>query len=437
MGIKADAEIRGEYSIYKYKDLNQYINNVGKKLLKYVQIKKFRYKFTILDTPVVNAFSIPGGFVYITRGILAYINNEAQLAAVLGHELGHINARHAANMISKKILFNFGLRIVYTISPEFRRFSGLVSQGVGLLFLKFSRNDEYQADALGVQYATEAGYNTYEMAKFFETLNKLEKQQKYSLPEFLSTHPNPPHRIQKVLALTKIWQERVKYKKFKIGKLEYLKHIDGILFGKNKRNGYVEGNTYYHPNMRFTFNFPKGWKLTDTKKYILITYKRIRDIQVLITLSSKSFQETIDNFLRKSKGLIISYNKLKINGFDAVKIVEYVKLENRSVIKTYFINYNGKIFVFYCVSPVIYYKVFSKDLDIVPLSFKELKDKSKINVKNKYVKVVEVNRSTTLKRLLLKYKVKKKDFNTVAIMNNLSLTSHLKKGDYIKILIER
>jgi len=103
IGKKSDAEIRDEYSVYKFKNLNEYVSSVGNKLLKYVHRKNLKYKFTILDTPVVNAFAIPGGYVYVTRGILAYLNNEAQLASVLGHELGHVNARHSANMISKQI----------------------------------------------------------------------------------------------------------------------------------------------------------------------------------------------------------------------------------------------------------------------------------------------------------------------------------------------
>ncbi len=438
IGKKSDAEIREEYSVYKFRDLNDYVSSVGKNLLKYVHRKNLKYKFTILDTPVVNAFAIPGGYVYVTRGILAYLNNEAQLASVLGHELGHVNARHSANMISKQILFNIGLGIGYAVSKDFRQYAGLVAIGGNLLFLKFSRNDEYQADSLGVEYATEAGYDTHEMAKFFETLEKLSHKQHYSLPEFLSTHPSPPHRIKKVLTLTEEWEKKVKRKHFIIGKKRYLMHIDGILFGKDRRNGYIEDNHYYHPNLRFTFDFPEGWKLTDTKRFILITNKKNKNVQILITLSKDNLEKTVSSFLKKTKGLIISYKDLKINGFHAVKIMENVKINGAYyVIKTFFIDFKGKVFKFYSLSPILLYKIYSHNLEIPALTFKELKDKKKINVKNTYLKVIQIQKSGTLKEILVKRMVNKKLFNTIELLNNLSLESRLKKGDLIKILIEK
>ncbi len=438
IGKKSDEEIRDEYSEYKFRDLNKYINDIGFRLTKYVHRKNLKYKFTILDTPVVNAFAIPGGYVYVTRGILAYLNNEAQLASVLGHELGHINARHSANMISRQILFNIGLGIGFAISKDFRKYAGLVGLGGNLLFLKFSRNDEYQADELGVEYATLAGYNTYEMAKFFETLNRLSHEQKYSLPEFLSTHPSPPHRIKRVIKLTKLWQNKVKYKRFIIGKKKYLMHINGILFGKDKRNGYVDGHQYYHPNMRFTFKFPKGWKLIDTRKYILITNKKNKNVQILITLSRKSLDRTISNFLKKTKGIVLSYKEIRINGFNAVKIVEKVKLNGGyAIIQTFFINFKGYIFGFYGISPILSYNLYRKKLTIPALTFKELRDKKRINVKNTYIKIINIKKEITLKELMLKYNIPQKYYKKIALINNISLNSHLKKGDLLKIIIEK
>ena len=438
IGKKSDVEIRDEYSVYKYKDLNEYVSSVGKKLLKYVHRKNLKYKFTILDTPVVNAFAIPGGYVYVTRGILAFLNNEAQLASVLGHELGHVNARHSANMISKQILFNLGVGIGYAVSKEFRKYAGLVLIGGNLLFLKFSRNDEYQADELGVEYATLSGYDTNEMAKFFETLNKLSHSQKYSLPEFLSTHPSPPHRIEKVKLLTKQWQKKSGFKKFIIAKKRYLAHIDGILFGKDKRNGYVENNNYYHPNLRFTFKFPKGWKLTDTRKFILLTNKKDKNIQVLITLTNDNIDRAVTKFLKKTKGLILSYKDIYINALKAVRIVQNIKIKGKYFVsQSYFIDFNNKTFIFNGISPLLFYKVYSNQMSLPATTFKKLKNAKKINVKNLYVKVVEVKNYITLKSLLLDYHVKEELFNKIALINNLSLNSHLQKGDLIKILIDK
>ena len=439
IGKKADKEIRKEYRIYKYDDLNSYINEVGKRLLKYVHRKNLKYSFTLLDSPVVNAFSIPGGYVYITRGILAYMNNEAQLASVLGHELGHINARHAANMISKQILFNIGLATAYITSKDFRKYAGIAVVGGNLLFLKFSRNDEYQADELGVEYATEAGYDTYEMAKFFKILDRLEKEQHFHLPEWFATHPSPPHRIKKVKILTAQWQKRVHYKKFIIGKVRYLKHIDGILFGKDKRYGYVEGNTYYHPIMRFTFKFPKGWKLVDTNSYILVYYPKFKKIQILITISKEKYlHKAVEKFIARTPGKLIYMRKITINGYPAFEIMKYAKLKGEAYnIKTYFIDFEDKIFVINSKVPIALLPLYNKKISMPAKTFKKLNDPKKIYIKNTYVKVVKAYKTATLKELLKHYHVRKKYFNKIALINGIYLNDKIEKGELFKILIEK
>ncbi len=438
MGKKANKDIIKEYGIYKLKGLNSYVSDIGFKLVKYVQRKELKYHFTVLDSPVVNAFAVPGGYVYITRGILAYINNEAQLASILGHELGHINARHSVSMISKQILFNLGVGVAYIVSKDFRKYAGIIALGGNLLFLKFSRNDEYQADSLGVEYATLAGYNTFEMAKFFKVLERIEKKEGYSLPEWFSTHPSPPHRIEKVKYLTKKWQRRAGYRRYLINKYNYLIHINGLLFGKDKRNGYVEKNHYYHPNLRFKFDFPKGWKLVDTKQYILITSNKYSNVQILITLTNKELKRAVSEFLKKDNGKLLDYRETTINGNRAVVILKNAKIDGKYyTIKTFFIEYNGHTFILNAKAPLLSYLIFSKQISMPAETFKKLKSPSKINVKNKYIKIVKVNRDIILKNFLISLNVKKKYFKTIALLNGLDLNSVIKKNDYIKIIIEK
>ena len=436
IGKKSDKEIRKEYGVYKFKDLNSYINYVGNRLIQHVHRKNLKYHFTIIDSPVVNAFAVPGGYVYITRGILAYINNEAQLASILGHELGHINARHSANMISKQILFNIGLGIAYATSKDFRKYAGVALIAGNLLFLKFSRNDEYQADELGVEYATLSGYNTYEMAKFFKTLERIEKRAGFHLPEWFATHPSPPHRIEKVKKLTAYWQKKSGLKKFVINRNEYLIHIDGILFGKDKRYGYVEENTYYHPKMRFFFKFPKGWKLTDTKNYILIANPKIKDIQIIITVTNDLHHIAIEKFLKRTPGRLIFMKNLKINGNDATEILKYVKFNGKEfAVKTYFIDYNDKVFIFNCKVPLELFLLYLKKISMPAETFKKLTDPKKINVKNKYIKVVKAEKTAPLKYFLKKYHIPKKEYKDIALINGIYEDTIIKKGELFKIIL--
>src|SRR5439155_13861321 len=148
-------------------------------------LRGITWHFTVLDDPVVNAFAMPGGYIYITRGILGYLNSEAQLAAVLGHEIGHVNARHSARQITQQQIAGLGLGVASIFSTTLRQHSQEAQTGLGLLFLKFSRSDETQADELGVQYSTAAGYDSREMPATYSMLRRVSDRGGQRLPGFL------------------------------------------------------------------------------------------------------------------------------------------------------------------------------------------------------------------------------------------------------------
>lgn len=173
LGQQSDAEITATYGIYPDPVLSQYITEVGKKLAAVSHQPDLEFRFRVLDSPVVNAFAVPGGFVYMTRGILAYLNDEAELAGVMGHEIGHITARHSARMYSQAQIAQAGLVLGAALSKTFRQFAGLAQAGLTVLFLSFSREHERQADDLGVLYASKAGYDGSRMASMFISLQKL------------------------------------------------------------------------------------------------------------------------------------------------------------------------------------------------------------------------------------------------------------------------
>ncbi len=436
IGREEYKSIMDQFDVYRYKDLNAYITRIGEKLVPYVQDKNIKYTFTLLDSPDVNAFSTPGGYVYITRGILAYLNNEAQLACVLGHEMGHINAHHIATLLTKQMIFNMGLAIAYAKSKRFRKFAPLVGVAGNLLFLSFSRSDEYQADYLGVEYATLAGYDATQMAYFFDELERIEVSENAVLPEFLSTHPSPPHRKERVIQLAKRWQSIAKRGYYEIGRDVYLRHINGILFGKDKRNGYTIGNHYYHPNMRFTFAFPKGWKLIDMAHYIGIVPKNYDGVYVKIFLKDEPIYSLADEFA--SKGIEIEFKGENINGFNAYKVVRLVNIDGQPTIQcAYFIDFNGKTFVFFSQSPSVLWPVLRRKLTEPARTFSRLTDPKRIHVKNLYVKVITVPASMTFSELLNRLRVPNKLKKKIYIMNNMYPDTLLAKGDLVKILVER
>ncbi|HOS11808.1 MAG TPA: M48 family metallopeptidase, partial [Candidatus Aminicenantes bacterium] len=198
MGKATDESIRQEYGLYQDAALSAYLNTVARRMVPYTHRRTLEYHFAVLDTPVENAFAAPGGYIYVTRGLLAMMNSEAELATVVGHELGHVNARHSVREYSKQLLLTGGLVVGSLLSRDVAKVAPFLMVGLQVLFLKFSRDDEYQADSLGVLYSRGAGYSPAQMIPFFRSIQKLEEKAGggMKLPNFLSTHPLTEKRIE-------------------------------------------------------------------------------------------------------------------------------------------------------------------------------------------------------------------------------------------------
>jgi predicted Zn-dependent protease len=258
MGLAYDPQVISEFGLYDDKNLQDFINEKGKKMAAISHRPTLGFQFRILDSPVVNAFAVPGGYVYFTRGIMAHFNNEAEFAGVLGHEIGHVTARHSARQYTSTMLAQLGFVLGMVVSEDFRQYSELAGLGLNLLFLQFSRSHESQSDKLGVEYSTKIGYDAHEMANFFQTIQRLQTQSGGGVPTILSTHPDPGNRYSRVHELAAKQQGGNPNKNLKVNRDSYLKMIDGIIYGEDPAQGYVEGSKFYHPVMKFQFDIPNG-----------------------------------------------------------------------------------------------------------------------------------------------------------------------------------
>lgn len=259
MGREADPAVLAEYGLYGDSTVQNYVDSVGQKLARVSERPDLTWHFRVLDSPVVNAFAIPGGYIYITRGILAYLNSEAQLAGVLGHEIGHVTARHTAQQITRSQLYGVGLLAGAIFVDAFRPYSGLAQEGLGLLFLKYSRDNEAQADELGVGYAVRAGYDPRVIPSTYAMLKRVEERTGTSLPSFLETHPDPGDREIRTTQLAQASAGSAR-RDLAINAGTYRGHIEGLVFGDDPRGGFFEGNRFYHPDLAFQMIFPDGWE---------------------------------------------------------------------------------------------------------------------------------------------------------------------------------
>jgi len=435
LGKDYDPQIVQMYGIYEDAELKSHIDKMGADMGKLTHRSHLNYHYKIMDSPVINAFAVPGGYVYFTRGILAYLNSEAELAGVMGHELGHITARHSAKQISKSQLAQLGLGLGSIVSETFAQYAGLAAQSIGILFLKFSRDNEKEADRLGVEYSAKAGYDAKEMSNFFVTLNKMHGSGGGGLPEFLSTHPNPDGRIGAIQKNAAKWKTSLGGTQLKINRDQYLKLIDGITFGDDPRQGYVDANIFYHPDLTFQFPVPVGWNLTNLPSQVQIN-SADEKAAIIFTLGKKSSAaEEANTFVSESKVTVASRKDVALNGLKGIKMESTLASQQGNLkILSYFVKLKTSVFVFHGFSAPADFGNYSASFQQTMNGFRLLTNKSKMNVSPDKLRIKKLTRSMSLKQALKSYKMADEDLEKLALMNGKELTDNLRAGTQIKVI---
>ncbi len=270
IGQQNDVEVRKEMGVYDDPALQQYVERIGMRLARASERPDLPWHFTVVDVPAVNAFALPGGFIYITRGILPYLDTEAQLAGVLGHEIGHVTARHAAQQYTRSTGAQLGLILGSILVPETRPFADAASSALGLLFLKYSREDELQADRLGVRYASRAGWDPTGVPELLTTLGRIQATtDDRGVPNWMQTHPQPADRVQKVHGVVRDVEAANPGRQWTVDRPQYLQRVDGIIYGDNPQEGIIRGREFLHPALRFSIRFPPGWSIQNGKQQVV------------------------------------------------------------------------------------------------------------------------------------------------------------------------
>jgi predicted Zn-dependent protease len=255
---------------YHHPKLQRYVDTVGRRLATHAEFQQFTYRFTILNSPIVNAFALPGGYVYLSRGLLVLASNEAEMAGVLAHELGHVNARHVAERMGAQQMAQLGV----LASAIGAGLLGLPADSVaqigqtiaGLAIQSYSREQELESDILGIRYMSRAGYDPDAMATFLSSLreqSQLDARAKGlppgSVDEFnlMATHPRTLDRVRAAQAAAQTSRPQMP----RVARDEYLGFIDGMLFGDDPEHGVVRGRTFVHPGLRFAFTVPEGFRI--------------------------------------------------------------------------------------------------------------------------------------------------------------------------------
>jgi predicted Zn-dependent protease len=290
LGQQAAAEIKQTMGEYPDAKIQAYVSEVGMKMAKASERPELPWSFTVIDDPTVNAFALPGGPIFVTRGILTHLNSEAELASVLGHEIGHVTARHSAEQVSKAQLAQLGLGIGMIVKPELAGLGQAAAAGLQLMFLKYGRDAEKESDQLGFKYMLAQGYDPRQMDDVFATLGRASAAAGGGkIPEWASTHPNPENR-ERVAAERAEKVDPQQLAKTRVERDRYLASVGGMVFGDDPRQGFFKGNTFLHPTLDFQLQFPDGWKTQNTAAAVVAVSQK-EDAIVQLTAAGKMSPE--------------------------------------------------------------------------------------------------------------------------------------------------
>jgi len=436
LGRQTDIQVVREYGIYEDPQLTGYVNNLCQQVAKVSHRPHLPYECKVVDSSVINAFAVPGGYIYFTRGIMAYLNNEAELVGVMGHELGHVTARHSAEQISRAQLAQAGLGLTFGLSETLSVFSDVVQFGVGMMFLKFSRDNERESDDLGVEYSSKLGYDATQMANFFQTLDRMQPSSDRSgLPEWFSTHPNPADRDNTVRRKAKEWQEQLGLRNPKVNRNSYLRMIDGVVFGEDPRQGFVEDSAFYHPGLGFVFPIPSGWEIKNTHVLVQIVSPK-KDAIILFTLAPAGPpEEAARKFVNESGAGVIESGGRRVNGLPAYRLISQLRSQQGTIyLLSYFIQKDSRVYVFHGLTSANRFNNYHSAFEGTMEQFKELRDPRKLNVEPARMRIRSVQRAGSLRQVLRAFGVPEDKMESMALLNGMRLTDQVPANTQLKII---
>lgn len=419
--------------VYKKKDLQSYVNSIGNFLVSTSELPNKKFTFTVLDSSIVNAFALPGGYIYLTRGLIALCNNEAQLAGVIAHEIGHVTARHAAQRYTKTIGTNLVGNILNVLVKN-PAIGNLVGQGAGLYLLSYSRSQEIQADKLAVRYMSRAGFHEREMASFLKSMEKystlskkISNQDTNNNSDLLSTHPSSSKRISKVISES----ELVRTYKPIIGREIFLKKIDGLRFGESPKQGIIFGDHFLHSFLKIKFKLPEDFFFSNTSEYLL--GRNEKNSQIVIDVKNIDASTDVLKYTKTilGKNFPNNFNRTFIDGMDTIDINFKNKTKmNRLVV----VKQNNRVFRMLLISDENDFLNDDRSFQKIVSSIRRLKENEIQNPKKKVLRIYTVKPNDTFEKILKKQKIQKRFSKRIFMILNEKQTETIEVGEKIKII---
>jgi predicted Zn-dependent protease len=426
-----------------------YVRGVGQKIALQTGLSNSQGDFTVtlLNSSVNNAFAIPGGYTYVTRQLMALMNNEAELASVLGHEDGHVAARHSAQRQSRATkggLLAAGATILGAVLGGGQ--GAQLGQQIGgnlatRWVMKFSRAQEYQADDLGVSYLAKAGYDPNASSTMLAALAaqttleaKVQGQEGKSLPQWASTHPDPASRVvraaQNAAASKPIGHA--------LNRDAFLAAVDGVMYDDDPKQGVIDGQTFRHPDLKLTFTAPTGFALSNTPQAVIVSGSTGRanfgggpysgDLKAYVTELFKAIADQNKIALTPS-----TIDRLEINGLPAAKATAEVAGQNGPVtITVYAYEFaNNQAFHIFSMTPSTSSGVFNS----LYQSVRRLSAQEIAAIRPRHIDVVTVKSGDTIEKLSSRMAYDTFKVERFTVLNSLQPGASLSSGQKVKLVV--
>lgn len=446
LGANADKQMLSEMGAYQDDQLVRYVESIGEKVLAESDMRdpntpelyrNTEFVFRVVDSPVVNAFALPGGYVYVTRGLLAHVQNEAQLAVVLGHEITHVAARHASQQALKQQWGQIGILagaiVVEQVLERPQAAKQLLDVGGSLfqlLNLKYGRDAERESDLRGVEYAARAGYKTDEAARFFTTLKRISESQGASIPSWMSSHPDPGERHLSMIQLARNNDPSATY----VGEESFLQRIDGLPIGDNPRQGFARNEVFYHPDMQFRFEIPNGWRIKNEATAVYLAEPNGNAALIFSIADGDTAEGAAHAFLRK-QSIRSQEDPIRLKSqYPHYSIESTLGVGNHALaLSLSFIEYNGNVYQFIGYAKPIFYAAYRSTFHQTATSFDRLADKAILDIQPTRLKIVKADRNAPFNEFMPENLPIGLSSLDIAIMNQMDLKTPVKKGVLLKL----
>jgi len=433
--------IRAYGGVYKEPRLNQYISKIGNALAKTSELPNIKWTFTILDSPQINAFAVPGGYIYVTRGLISLASSEAELSGVIAHEIGHITARHTAQRYSSSMVTS-GLTMAASI------FLGSIAGDAAdlasnIAVKSYSRSQEFEADTLGVRYLSRNGYDLTAVPKFLSKLranSKLEAKRRKSDPlkidslDIFATHPRTLDRVKRAIKNKESFQQGKR-----TGNIEYLKLIHNMPYGHNPEKGIVKGQLFIHSKLRFSFEVPTNYVILNYPNRVISRHSNGNIIQ--FDIAKKYFDGPLKKYISRHwlpRKNIIENDNIIVNGMEGAT----AKLQDRNKKGNYEVrvvairnNKNNRIYRFIFRCPELITAESSLNFRKTTYSLRNLSETDAKKITSNRIQVIPVRNGDTVKKLSNMMNVNRFKEETFRVLNGLTPFEKLRYGRLVKIIV--